>query len=102
MSTHTWQGASGQTYVYTVYDIDGEWPDAAGLFIFARPTSRGWQATYIGETQSFRDRIPDHERKICALRHGATHVHVRASDAEAERQAEEVDLKLKHRPSCNH
>lgn len=100
--THTWYGASGTAYTYTIYDMDASWNDVAGNYIYASETTNGWQAAYIGQTKSFKDRLPDHNEEACAKRNGATHIHAHTNnDGEAARKAEEADLIKKHQPPCN-
>ena len=100
--THNWAGESGKTYTYTVYGIGGSWNDVAGNYIYAHRSGSSWKASYIGQTQSFKDRLPNHNEEECATRNGATHIHARTNTAsEAVRKAEEADLIKKHQPPCN-
>jgi hypothetical protein len=98
-----WQGATGVRYHYHEYDPDHtSWYAVPGNYIFAMLTPAGWQAIYVGETESFKQRIPSHERWEAARRHGATHVHARVNNAgEQARRAEESDLIRALDPPCN-
>ena len=61
-----WTGASGKEYVYEIHSIGDTWNDVPGNYIFAKETSpHHWEAIYIGETESFKDRIPDHNELPC-------------------------------------
>lgn len=101
-TTHTWHGVSGKGYQYTVYNINTSWNDVPGNYIYAGQTSTGWKAAYIGQTKSFKDRLPDHNEEACAKRNGATHIHAHVNNGgEAARKAEEADLIKKHQPPCN-
>ena len=66
-------------YEFNVYPATGvTWGEAPGVFIFAgRTTENQWQAFYVGETDSFRRRVPGHEQWKPAARLGATHIHAR-------------------------
>lgn len=100
--TCTWYGDSGKGYTYTVYDMDANWNDVAGNYIYAGKQNNGWKAAYIGQTQSLKDRLPNHNEEACAKRNGATHIHAHTnSDGESARKAEEADLIKKHQPPCN-
>ena len=99
--THTWYGASGEGYRYDIYWIGTEWNDVAGNYIYAGKPSSDWVAAYIGQTNSFKNRLPNHEEEACAKRNGATHIHARTNSSEAARLAEEADLIRKHQPPCN-
>ncbi len=95
-----WPGVSGK-YGYYVYDIDREFEDEPGNYIFAKKTTV-WAAVYIGETSSLEDRLPNHEKKACAKQNGAAYVHVHASSGEeVTRKLEEQDLIKNLNPVCN-
>ena len=98
-----WRGHSGRQYDYYVFSTDARWNDVVGNYIFARSTSEGWKALYIGETGSLKDRIgPHHERWDCAKRHGMTHIHAHVSvSSEIIRRREEADLVEEYHPACN-
>ena len=100
-TTASWTGKSGKTYSYTVYGIGTDWHDVGGNYIFAKLVSGRWAAVYIGETQSFKDRLPNHEQLPCVRRNGGTHIHAHInSDAQA-RLNEEADLLGNNQPPCN-
>ena len=61
---------------FKVYGHNALWNDVAGIYIFCGLNSqRQWVAIYIGQTDTFRTRIPPHEQWTPAMRLGATHVH---------------------------
>ena len=90
----TWTGKSGSQYEYTVYLMDStNWSDVPGNYIFAGLSGNVSKPAYIGETQSFKDRLPGHEKKPCAIRNGASHIHAHVNNGgQAARRAEEADL----------
>ncbi len=101
--TIMWPGVSGKKYRYRIYPIGTSFKDEPGNYIFARETSPGrWTPIYIGETESLRDRLANHEKLPCVERHGGTHVHVHTSSLSAQlRRAEESDLLARWDPPCN-
>jgi len=100
--TCNWPGASGKHYNYTIYKMDGTWNDVPGNYIFAKRGSSGkWQPVYIGQTESFKDRLPDHNELPCVNRNGATHVHAHVNQSEQARRDEEADLLANFTPPCN-
>ena len=97
-----WRGVVDLDYEFYVYDFETTWLDSPGLYIFARHDGMGnWTPLYIGETGSFRDRLPNHEKLPCVKSHGATHVHTRIVELEGVRKLEETDLIKRHNPPCN-
>ena len=59
-----------------IYDFDAWWKDVGGVYIFSGFDYQNgwWVPLYVGETSSFRSRIPNHERRAEAMNLGATHV----------------------------
>lgn len=97
-----WNGKSGKSYDYSVLNIDTGWKDLPGNYIFAKKGTSGWMAIYIGQTDSLKDRLPSHEKRICAVRNGATHIHAHVNqNGERARKNEEADLIKHHQPTCN-
>ncbi len=90
------------SYDFTVYVPNTTWNDVAGVYIFSgiNPQNQ-WVALYVGQTDSFRNRIPSHEKWSPAVRAGATHVHARAESLEATRLAIERELIQAFQPSLN-
>ena len=82
-----WGG--GHTFhVYEAQEV--AWHDVPGVYIFAGVDSLGtWEAKYIGQTSSFRKRMPpNHERWSEAHGLGATHIHAKV----VERLSARLDL----------
>ena len=88
------------------------WAEAKALDLFEQVRGMGpydvqefssWQALYIGETGSLKDRVgPHHEHWDCAKRHGMTHIHAHVSvSSEIIRRREEADLVEQYHPACN-
>jgi excinuclease UvrABC nuclease subunit len=61
---------------FGVYPLDGtQWNDVGGVYIFTSIQGNIWHAHYVGVADSFRNRLPTHERALEARRLGATHIH---------------------------
>ena len=106
-STVEAEGRSGRKYTYTVYSITTSWRDVAGNYMFAKrnPASGGWTVLYIGETESFLNRLGNlnsHEKWPCARRNGVTNIFARSNGkGQAARRDEEADLIANYDPVCN-
>ncbi|MBE9512503.1 MAG: hypothetical protein IMY77_00345 [Chloroflexi bacterium] len=97
-----WTGASGKKYKYTIYAMDTDWNDVAGNYIFAKETSpHNWVAVYIGETESFKERLPNHNELPCVHRNGGTHIHAHTNSDSSARLEEEADLLADQGTPCN-
>lgn len=89
---------------FLVYPIHGAtWNHVPGVYIFAgqRWPGGNWYPIYVGKTESFANRLPDHERETEALRMGATAVHARGVQLEADRSALERRLIEAYQPELN-
>jgi hypothetical protein len=74
----------------------------AGNYIFCKKNAAGkWTPQYIGQTDNLGERLGRHNKRDCAVRNGATHVHAHLSGPEANRLAEERDLIQNFNPTCN-
>lgn len=90
------------SYEFTVYPANAEWNAVGGVYIFTGLTPQNqWRPYYMGQAESFQDRLPNHERWAEAARLGATHVHVRVVQQEATRQAVEQELIQRFQPPLN-
>lgn len=95
--TVSWMG-----YDFNVYSPDVYWNDVPGVYIFTGRNAEGlWVPVYIGQTNSFKNRLPSHERWLSARGHGATHVHARVEYNEATRQSIETELIRGFQPLMN-
>ena len=90
------------SYEFTVYPHGSTWNAVGGVYIFAGITPQNqWRAYYIGQAESFQERILDHERWAEAARLGATHVHARAVPQAATRASIEAELIQRFQPPLN-
>src|SRR5947209_6440976 len=78
------------------------WNTVSGVYIFCGTNSQNqWVPLYIGQAESFADRIPRHERWAEAQKRGATHVHARVVADSASRDVMERTLISKYQPALN-
>jgi hypothetical protein len=63
-------------YSFGIYPKrDTLWKDNSGVYMFVSLNqNQHWDVWYVGQCDSFANRIPSHERWQDAQRHGATHV----------------------------
>ena len=93
-------------YEFTVYGDDTNWNEVAGLYVFVQHQvdTQGnpqWYAWYVGQTQSFSDRLPTHERWPEAVRKGANQIHARTEEDGLKREALEKELIEAYEPPLN-
>ena len=90
------------TYDFTVYTPDTSWNDEAGVYMFTCLDYQGrWVPLYIGQADSFRNRIPSHEQWNQAVRLGATHIHAMVVPLAANRDRVERELIQAYQPRLN-
>ena len=70
-----WPLGNGEVLPFEVNDLNVAWKDVPGLYIFTYQTSGGWYPLYVGQADSLRDRLLNHERLNEAIQKGATHIH---------------------------
>lgn len=101
----TFKGKFG-TYAFEVYTTDTVFNSVGGVYIFSKRSigldGKGTHMfLYIGQTNSLRDRILNHDRLPCVRRHGVNCICVhRDSDANS-RQRKELDLLSVNKTPCN-
>lgn len=61
MAICNWPLGNGQTLKFTIYGLDTKWNSVAGLYIFAYWDGNFWRALYVGQTEDFSSRLPNHE-----------------------------------------
>jgi len=90
------------SYDFLVYDPNATWNDIAGIYIFCGLNAQNlWVPLYVGQTDSFRNRIPSHDKWTLALQRGATHVHAMVVPQAATRDMIEKDLIGRLQPPLN-
>jgi excinuclease UvrABC nuclease subunit len=98
-----WTSNSGQTYRYWFSQFADPLKDEAGNYMFVKQLANGnWLPVYIGQADSLKNRVTNHERLDEAKRAGATYVMTHTTPAgEQARLAEEKDLIQKWSPVLN-
>ena len=95
--TVQWSG-----HTFTVYQKEGEWNNVAGIYIFAGTNQQSqWIPLYIGQCDSFANRIPSHEQWDKARSLGATHVHALVVGQQPDRDSIEKHLIQTFQPRLN-
>jgi excinuclease UvrABC nuclease subunit len=93
----TWDGTE-----FSVLKHNANWKDTGGIYIFCGVNKKNeWTPLYIGQTDSFLNRLPSHDRWNDARNLGATHVHAKAVSQQASRDKLEADLIQSFQPSLN-
>lgn len=82
------------TYDFDVYEKSVNFQRVGGVYIFSGfdPFKGRWISYYIGQTNSFANRIPGHPKWHQASLNGATHVHLLAMPQSARRELVERSL----------
>ena len=90
-------------HVFTIYEPTNACQQKdGGVYIFAGLNAQGlWRAFYIGETKSFAERLPGHEKWLDAVRMGTTHIHLKVVYTEIMRESVEKELIDYYKPPLN-
>jgi excinuclease UvrABC nuclease subunit len=87
---------------FEVAEHGANWAQIGGIYIFAGVNAQNqWVALYIGQTDNFRNRIPQHDQWSQAVRLGASHVHAMVEQREDVREAIEKALIGTYQPALN-
>ncbi|WP_413174786.1 hypothetical protein [Anabaena azotica] len=70
-----WDLGNGESLTFDVFARNIGWNKVAGLYIFAYQQGNMWYPLYVGQTDDFSSRLPNHERLPQAIQRGATHIH---------------------------
>jgi excinuclease UvrABC nuclease subunit len=93
--------AKWKTYEFQVLQKDASWNAVGGVYIFAGIKDNFWRAYYIGQAESFKTRMLNHDKWDEARELGATHVHAMTIQQAASRDAIERDLIQSFQPQLN-
>ncbi|MFY9227526.1 MAG: hypothetical protein WAQ98_32945 [Blastocatellia bacterium] len=101
----TFKGKSG-SYSFEVYPKNTSFNDVGAVYIFTkRKVSSDKKAThtllYIGQTDSLKKRIPNHEKWPCVEENGVNCICVHRDDNEKSRLNKETDLRVSNQTPCN-
>lgn len=103
MSTEViWQSPLG-SFKFNVYALSGNWTwnPVGGVYVFAQETIADYSPLYIGKAESFKERLPCHERWDDAARAGATCILACVIPTEAIRDAVEQAMIRQYQPKLN-
>ena len=101
MSTCNWPLGNGQQLEFTVYGANTNWNNNSGLYIFAYLIGNRWRAVYVGQTDNFNSRLPNHDSLDEAVRKGATHIHAIVVPLQSNRNTWEKMLIQNLKPELN-
>ena len=91
-----------KTYEFQILKMDDTtWNAVGGVYIFTGIRENVWRPFYVGQTDSFKNRMPSHERWDEARILGATHVHAMSVQQAVNRDAIERDLIQSFNPLLN-
>ena len=90
-------------YVFTVLSkAQADAETAPGIYVFAAPNGAGqWIAKYVGQTESFAGRLPNHPKWSVALLMGAKAVHCLHVPTQADRDLIEAWMIQAYQPPLN-
>lgn len=87
---------------FDVFTPTSTWKTVGGVYIFTGLNNQAqWIALYIGQTNAFSERLPNHERWPEAQRLGATHIHLLQVPSAAIRILIERELIQAYQPLLN-
>jgi hypothetical protein len=100
----TFKGKNG-SYSFEVYPSNISFNAVGAVYIFTKRTVADSKGThlflYIGQTDSLKDRIPNHEKWPCVNRNGVNCICVHRDDSEKSRLDKESDLRAGNSTRCN-
>jgi excinuclease UvrABC nuclease subunit len=102
MSKCNWPFNNTQSLEFEIYDFNTTWNAVSGLYVFCYQTvNNHWYSLYVGQTNDFSARLPNHEKKSEAIRRGATHVHALVVSQQKDRDYYEERLIQHLQPPMN-
>ena len=95
--------ATWLNYDFAVHVYGDDWPETGGIYAFAHriPEHPTWKLLYVGQTESFDTRLPNHERWQEAVDQGATHVHLLEVEQVYQRAVIERQMIVEYEPLLN-
>ena len=101
-----WTDQNGNDYKFWLHPVGENYKASSGVYIFAKLGSDTWEPIYIGECESFKERLTDnleqHHRFDCILKEGATHLFSMIVDGGlAKREGIETNLRQSFQTPCN-
>lgn len=97
-----WNSPAGGAISFEVFNMNGEWNHVSGIYMFCRQESNGsYTPLYIGQAESFRDRLTNHEQWLPAVHIGASVVLAGLVPTQANRDKYEQQLIQQFQPPLN-
>lgn len=101
-------GMRKREYTFDVKLLKSYMPNCSGVYVFLKkhPLKPSYDILYIGETESFYNRVyidlEQHKAWNCALRNGITHIAILAVSGTRQNRVDiETDLKYFNSTICN-
>jgi excinuclease UvrABC nuclease subunit len=90
------------SHEFNIHEHGVNWNNVSGIYIFSGHNHlKQWVPLYIGQAESFSNRIPSHEQWSPARKLGATHVHAMAVSNQSQRDEIEKQLIKAYQPRLN-
>ncbi len=105
-STFQLADANGAPHTFFVFSKWKEFQEIGAVYMFMKRNeyydTRGNNIVlYIGKTENLKERISNHEKWPCVIKHGCTHIAYSRMPDENSRQQFEEYLINKFNPPCN-
>ena len=105
ITTATFNGKTGK-YNFDVFPVETSFNAVGAVYIFTHlkvnPDGKGTHTLlYIGETESLKERIPNHEKWPCVKREDVNCICIHRDDNSTSRHAKEADLIAGNNTPCN-
>lgn len=101
MNICKWPIGNNDSLSFVISAENQNWDKVAGLYIFAKFSGNNWYALYVGQTDDFSARLPNHERWNEAIQNGATHIHTLVAHMQSDRDLYEKRLIRTLQPLMN-
>lgn len=93
-------GISGKPYNFIVFNMNTQFKSIAAVYIFAEHAEDLFLPIYIGQTTDLKDRIQNHEKWPCAIRHHCNCLCIRKTEQQDLFDIE-TDLIRNYATPCN-
>lgn len=94
-------GVSKRYNAFRFYSLTDEFPETAAVYIFAKSGNGSYESLYIGETDTLKSTISNHEKWVCVSRRFVNTLCVHFEKDATVREQIVSDLIEEQRPPCN-
>ncbi|MYF99348.1 hypothetical protein F4212_09480 [Candidatus Poribacteria bacterium] len=94
-------GVSKRYYTFRFYSLTDELPETSAVYIFTKSGNGSYDPLYIGETDTLKSTISDHEKWVCVSRWFVNALCVHFEEDATVREQIVSDLIERQRPICN-